>query len=300
MSPSEQAERLALTAADGQALAATWFDAKPAPAEAVMVIASAMGVPRRFYARLADHLAQHGIATLTFDYRGTGDSRPTMRRGRDLTLLDWGSQDLEAALTAASQRVPAKPLFLLGHSLGGQIIGLAPRSEALAGVVHVAASLPHWRYWPGLGKYALAAVWYALVPALNAGRDMFPARHLRFSSIDVPTGVTRDWARWARHRRYLFAPELGIDVGRYRRLSLPLRAYVFDDDPYCPPAAAAALLAELPNARTERVRIDPAAVGLGAIGHFGFFREKMRDALWIDLLRWLHERTAEAQPAGTT
>ena len=300
MSPPPQAEPLALTAADGQAVAATWFESTSTPAQAALVIASAMGVPQQFYARLAAHLARHGIATLTFDYRGTGDSRPTQRRGRDLSLLDWGGKDLEAALSAAAQRVPARALFLLGHSLGGQLIGLAPSSEALAGAVHVAASLPHWRYWPGMRKYALATVWYAFVPLLSTARDTFPARRLGFSSIDVPTGVTRDWARWARHRRYLFAPELGIDVERYRRLRLPLRAYVFDDDPYCPQAAAVALLAELPQARTDQVEVAAAQIGVGPIGHFGFFREKMRETLWADLLRWLHERPATPGLARTT
>jgi predicted alpha/beta hydrolase len=299
MSPSPQAEPLALTAADGQTLAASWFGTTSAPATAVLAIAAAMGVPRQFYARFAAHLAQHGIATLTFDYRGTGGSRPTMQRGRDVSLLDWGRQDLEAALTTASRRLPSRPVFLLGHSLGGQIIGLAPASESLAGAVYVAASLPHWRYWPAPGRYALAALWYVVVPTLSAARDTFPARRLRFSSVDVPSGVTRDWAHWARHRRYLFSPELGIDVARYRDLSLPVRAYVPLDDGYCPAAAAAALLDELPLAELECVRIDPAELGLGPVGHFGFFREKMRDTLWAEVLAWLHERAA-AHGAATT
>jgi predicted alpha/beta hydrolase len=31
-------------------------------------------------------------------------------------------------------------------------------------------------------------------------------------------------------------------------------------------------------------------LGIGAIGHFGFFKEKAKDTLWEDMVAWLEER----------
>ena len=284
-------QAVTLVCDDGQSLGATAFAATADPPIGTAVIAPAMGVPQAFYARFAGWLATRGIDALTFDYRGIGASRLISQRGREVTLLDWGRADLEAVLRHAV--TPSdRPVFLIGHSMGGQLAGLAPSSERLAAFVFIAASLPHWRLWPGARKYALGAAWYALVPLLSTGHDRFPARRLGFSSVDIPSGATMQWARWGRQRRYLFSPALGLDTERYRSLSQPLLAYIADDDPYCPEAAARALLAEYPSAPARLVRVTADAVGGGPIGHFGFFREKMREPVWREIAQWLH---AQAQ-----
>ena len=61
-------------AADRYLLGATLFLPRGAKRHAVL-INSATAVPRKIYRAFAGYLARRGCAVLTYDYRGTGDSR---------------------------------------------------------------------------------------------------------------------------------------------------------------------------------------------------------------------------------
>src|SRR3954467_9401113 len=71
---------ITVPATDGYPLAATLFLPRGAKRHAVL-INSATAVPRKLYRGFAGYLAQRGCAVLTYDYRGTGDSRPQARTG---------------------------------------------------------------------------------------------------------------------------------------------------------------------------------------------------------------------------
>lgn len=282
-------EVLTIPCADGYPLAARLFG--NGEARAAVVIAPALGVPARFYSRFAQHLATAGFTTLAFDYRGSGDSARGPVRGRDIRMEDWGRLDIEAVLSQMRERKPYK-LFLVGHSAGGQLPGLAAASEQLDGMVFVAASAPHLRhyplrFWPTLGLTA-----YAFGPLLSIGRDNFPAKQAGLGTTSVAAGVVAQWSRWVRSRNYLFDAKHGIDTLRYTKLKTPVLSYCFADDSYATPAAVEALLKHYPSAVVDRRVIPRNAEGL--IGHFGYFREQHRDSLWRDTLAWLEGQL----PAG--
>jgi predicted alpha/beta hydrolase len=278
---------------DGVELPATLFE--PDRAGAVLVVAAAMGVPRRYYRAFAADMAGRGIATVTFDYRGIGEAAPALPDPRGTSFQDWGRRDLHTVLGQVYARYPDLPVFLAGHSAGAQIPGLTPLSEKLAGFVFIAGPRPHVSQDRGSYRIFSTLWWYVLVPLGSLGR-WFPARRLRFSSVDVPAGVTAEWGRWARSPRYLFSPEHGIDISRYARLRQPLLAFSFSDDLYTPPASAEALLSEYPNAQVTRRALRPAEVGVRAIGHLGFFREALRDTLWAETAEWIGRvRSAECR-----
>src|SRR5205823_4768419 len=94
-----------------------------------VVIASALGVPRGFYGAFAGYLAEGGLATLRFDYRGIGGSLRGPLRQCDATYHSWGEQDLAGALRFLRERHPSAPLLLVGHSVGGQLLGLLPEPD---------------------------------------------------------------------------------------------------------------------------------------------------------------------------
>ena len=282
-----KAESLTLVCADGYPLAAQCF--KSNPGQSAVVIAPALGVPMRFYAPYARYLAVRGFSVLYFDYRGSGDSANGPVRGRDMRMDDWGRLDIEAALAWAYQSFRPRKLFLVGHSAGAQLPGLAAMSETLDGMVLVAGSAPHLRHYPLKSWPLLALTWYLLGPLLSRRRDDFPARRTGLGSTRVAAGVVAQWAGWARARDYLFDPVHGLDTLRYARLAMPVLSYCFDDDGYATPAAVNALLARYPAARLEKRVIPKPAQG--TIGHFGFFREKHSDSLWRESADWLEAQT---------
>src|SRR5205814_6213732 len=68
-------------AADGYLLGATLFLPRTGARHHAVLINSATAVPRKIYRGFAGYLARRGCAALTYDYRGTGDSRPKAALG---------------------------------------------------------------------------------------------------------------------------------------------------------------------------------------------------------------------------
>lgn len=288
MDPSEQV----LEAADGRRLAATAWE--PARVRAAVVVASATGVPRRIYARLAAHLAQAGLAVLTFDDRGIGGSRDRPLREEPARMEDWGRLDLEAALGWMRQRHPDVPLLVLGHSAGGQLIGLAPSARHLAGALTVGAQLGWAGYWPWPARALMVACWYFFIPVLTRLVGYLPMATVG-QGENLPRGVALQWAEWGRRRHYLF-DVLGPEVrAAYGALTFPLRAIHIGDDGYAPRAGVAALASFYGGPR-EVLTVSPADVGTRSIGHFGWVRPRFQETVWTPIRDWLLARATPEEP----
>jgi len=265
-------EPVVLTAADGQAIAATWY-AAIGNARATVVVAPATGVPQGFYRRFALWLAERQVAVLSFDYRGVGRSRPQRLRGFEADFSHW-ALDLDAALAHALQR-SSVPVSVIGHSIGGFLAPLAPRADQLQCLVLVGAQTAYWRDWPAPQRYAMAALWHGLMPVITLAAGFFPGRALRLGE-DLPRGVALQWATrpW---RDPLAHPDART---RCARALPPIHMVAARDDIFATDAAQTRLQARL-GAGVQRHRLEPHDFGLRRIGHFGVFREP---AVWPRLL----------------
>jgi predicted alpha/beta hydrolase len=266
-------------ARDGYPLAATVFE--PAgPPRGVVVVSSAMAVTRGYYADFAAYLAERGLRAVTYDYRGIGGSAPPRLRGFRATLTEWGEQDLAGVLAWAAEGTGAVPLFLVGHSAGGQLFGIAPGNERVRAAVTVAAQSGYWGLWPRPSRYRLGLVWLGLIPTVTALFGYVPPwAGMRAA---VPGGVAREWARWGRHPQYLIGPDPSRREA-FARVGARIRAYGAEGDFFAPPAAIDALHAWYTRASVERRQLGR------EVGHFGFFRGRFRDTLWREAADWLLE-----------
>ena len=271
-----------LTARDGYRLGATLFQPAASNGRSVMVMA-ATGVPQAYYGKFAAFLAERGFTVLTFDYRGVGRSlhgplRQVQARMRDWALLDGASAfDF---LESTNQK-----LFVVGHSFGGQALGLLPKPERIAAALTVGSQSGYWRHWPlPFGRawmWAAAHVGMRITPHLLG---YFPGSRLGLGE-DLPAGVLAEWGEWCRHPRYLVGT-LGVE-SEYARFKAPLRLYAFTDDAFAPPRAVEELAILYPNSKAEVRRVEPRELNERSIGHFGFFRERFRDSLWREARDWL-------------
>lgn len=98
--------------------------------KANLVVSSATGVPQAFYRRFSEYAAQLGYQVLTFDYRGVAKSAPRQLKGFKMSYLDWGKLDLAGAIDYSFKQ--DTPLFLVGHSYGGQALGLTPNHDKVS------------------------------------------------------------------------------------------------------------------------------------------------------------------------
>lgn len=283
-----------LKALDRYPLQATLFS----PAEGVVpkagiVLNSATGVHRRFYARFATYLAERfGYTVLTYDFRGIAESRPANLRAFDARIRDWPQLDMPAAVEWLRQsRNPPPRVFLLGHSAGGNLIGLMPNLAQVDGVVLIAAQLGYWRHWPRSLRHTLAATWYLAVPLLSRLFGYVPG--WLGAGQHWPRGIAVELARWCRHPEYLFG-DASLDTSGYAKLDAPLLAMTFSDDPHATPAASEHLLARFPQAVITRRHVKPEEIGVRRIGHFGFFRP-FCEPLWDECARWLATTAAQVE-----
>ena len=258
-------------AADGFTLHGTLYEGGP---DAIL-IASALGVKRRYYDAFAQSAKQRGFTVLTFDYRGIGESRPRSLRGFDASMHDWGTLDITAAIGMLQG---ARSLTLIGHSAGGQLAGLAENASAIDRLVFVAAQAGYYGNYPGVHRHSIRVIWHAM-PFVSRVVGYFPSRALGLGSEDLPRGVATQWATWGRHPKYLFGFE---DASRYAAMNVPLLAWSFEGDWYAPPAAVDRLVENYSSARVERRHVPDRRVG-----HFGFFRRGVGEGLWDETFSWL-------------
>jgi len=268
---------ITLTAADGYRLSATLHGER---ADRAVLILPATGVPQGYYAKFAAWLAQQGFQVLTFDYRGIGQSlqghvREVRARMRDWVLLD---------AAAAMQFLPSPRIHVVGHSFGGQALGLLPSPQRIASALVVGAQSGYWRNWPALGRAWMWPVTHFALPGLSHLLGYFPGSRLGFGE-DLPKGVAIEWASWCRNPTYLVGA-LRVEEA-YARFGAPLRAYAFSDDPFAPLHAVHKLLELYPGAPGEVRVMTPKDLGVRRVGHFGFFREQFRDTLWLEAREWL-------------
>ncbi|WP_076998251.1 alpha/beta fold hydrolase [Variovorax sp. KK3] len=289
-----------LTLDDGAQVALRVYEPEITP-RASVVIGGAMGVRQAFYEPFARWLAEQGLRVWTFDYRGSGDSRPggagTSLRGFDADLFDW-ARDYEAVIEAAKAARPDRPLYLLGHSLGAQLPGFLERPEMVDGLVSIAAGSGYWRENAPRLRRSVLYFWFVLVPLATRLWGYFPGRRLRKVG-DLPRGVILQWRRWCLNPRYSVGAEGEPAARSYARVRFPVLALSMTDDELMTLEGTQSLLGLYPAAPRAVQRIAPADVHVRRIGHFGFFREQFSLNLWPRLADSLHRLAAlTTPPAG--
>jgi predicted alpha/beta hydrolase len=277
------AEAVEFSARDGYRLAGMLFRPS-APNARSVVINAAAGVKQEYYGKFAGYLAERGFTALTYDYRGIGGSRREPPRALRSGMGDWGRLDAASALDFIEHAAPGARLAAVGHSFGGQAIGIIPGNERITALLTVGSQSGYWRHWSGASRAGMWLFSHVLVPGTVALLGRLPAAAVG-QGEDLPGEVAREWASWCRRPGYIVEALAAHE--HYARFSAPLRACWIEDDAYAPLAAVEAFLAQYPGAQREMKRISPQEVGAERIGHFGFFRERFRDTLWQETAEWL-------------
>jgi alpha-beta hydrolase superfamily lysophospholipase len=120
---------------------------------AVVCLVHGIGEYSGRYVHVADRLTQAGYAIFTFDLRGHGKSEGL--RGH-IPSYEAIMQDISFLLETANKKYPQLPVFLCGHSLGGNLVlnYVLRRQPHLKGVIATAPWL-HLAFEPPASKIAL-------------------------------------------------------------------------------------------------------------------------------------------------
>lgn len=285
----QKAEPIELIAADGYRLAALIYAPQAHQQESAQVkgnilVASATGVPQEFYRRFAEYASQHGFKVMTFDYRGIGQSNYASLKGFRASFLDWAKLDLAAAVDAMSEA--DVPLFMVGHSFGGQALGLLPNHHKVARL-YTFATGAGWHGWMPLSEQIkVFFMWRLVGPLLTKWKGYLHWRQLGMGE-DLPLEVYQQWKRWCRFPHYFFDdPAMRGVAEQFAAVTTPIVAANALDDLWAPPNSRDAFMRGYPNATQIVINLDPRTTG--PLGHMGYFRAKAMP-LWSHVLDWFGE-----------
>ena len=292
-----QPEPVTLDCADGQRLQAHFFAGRGDTPAAPVLISPATGVRQQFYWRFADWLASQGHATLVFDYRGIGQSLEGRLADSRARLVDWGRQDQVAALQWLLARSGAPRVVLVGHSAGGQMMGLLPNHACIERVVGVAASTG----WFGGMRLAFALKarlgLRLLVPLGTLVKGYAPTAWLGLGE-NLPAQVARQWGQWCAAGGYATnAVRAGLAADFHADVRSPIVVLHAEDDDIANPATVRDLLRTLPAAPRATLHVRPSDHGLRGIGHLDWFRQS-HQALWPLMRRAVRGEIALEAPGA--
>jgi predicted alpha/beta hydrolase len=263
------------------------------PDRAVVIINPATSVQSRYYFRFAAFLFEHGFDVIAYDYRGIGVSRPDSLRGFSASWIDWGCLDCEAVLQYAERSFPGQPILVVGHSIGGVILGLAESNHLIQRVFTMGAQYAYWGDYASGKKLQMIAKWHIAMPLLTLAFGYFPGKRIGWLE-DTPKGVVRDWSlsrkrfedTW-RGRSASRHPERQMVLQRFAAVTAPMLAVSVTDDEFGTVAAVERLLAYFRRSPRMHLGLSPQSVGEISIGHFSFFNSRLAQKLWRVPLQWL-------------
>ena len=275
-----------------QPLAATVYRPKSAVKKAVM-IAPATGIKRQFYHNFATYLAKQGFGVLTFDNEGIGESLSTDLAKCDASLISWGRHDMPAVLDALQDTFADTTYHLIGHSAGGQLIGLMPNHNKITSVFNVACS--SGRIKNMAMPYRLKAMGFmdAFIPITNLTLGYTPSDKIGMGE-PLPRGVARQWREWCNGAGYIkTAFGKSIHTHFYNDVDMPALWLGFSDDDIANSKNMDDMIRVFTKMPVEKRFLEPKGLGLNHIGHMRYFSSKTygkAPALWQMAVEWLNKQ----------
>jgi len=282
-------------ALDGYELGGYFYQAKdPSPGQ-VAVLHCGAGIRALRYRRFAAFLAESGIPTLSYDYRGIGVSRPRVLRGFRASIEDWAEYDCGGAIAWLRERYPRAHIIGMAHSIGALLVGGAHNSSEQAQLVMIGGHTGYYGDYHRRYRVPMTAVWHALMPAVTMVMGYFPARRLGLGE-DLPARVALQWA--GRRTGDLRPAGSGPSyeraqtlLDRCAALQRPAMLVSVSDDAFATASGTKRLLSFYPRLfPLQHVEYTPADAGTRRIGHFGFFGRRAGTALWPRLLALLQAK----------
>ncbi len=268
---------------DGFELGATIFEATDT--KGAVMIGPATGIKQTFYYAFASYLAEHGYSTITFDNRGIGRSKGKDINDGNPSLIHWGRLDMTAILEELKEHFPNIPYHLVGHSAGGQLVGLMDNALEFHSIFNFGCSSGSTRHYSFPFTLQGNLFLNIIIPLGNLFLGYTPSQWVGMGE-PLPKGVSAQWRKYCNGQGYI-EEDLGtvIKEHHYYDMRMPsLWIHATDDH-----------IANMDNVkdmiRVHRqlphkiISLHPGEHGFESIGHMQFFSKKKK-VLWKMALEW--------------
>jgi predicted alpha/beta hydrolase len=272
---------------DGFALAATLYE--PKFLKAAVMIAPATGIKQTFYNSFASYLSVRGFGVICYDNRGIGKSKEGNINNGNPSLITWGRQDMSAVLEKLREHFPNTTYHLVGHSAGGQLVGLMENSQHLCSMFNYACSSGSIRNMHFPFKFQALFFMNFFIPLNNL---LFRRTNSQWVGMGepLPKTVAAQWSQWCNGSGYV-AMAFGKEIEKhaYNQIDISSLWLHASDDPIANFANVKDMIRVFPNLKAEIITLEPGKLGFKEIGHMKFFSSK-NDKLWNYALDWLHSK----------
>ena len=248
----------------------------------VILISAAAAVPQTFYYKFAQACVDAGAAAaLTYDYRGMCASAEPKEKWPELGMADWALLDFPAVVHWVQNEFPEKELVGIGHSFGGQALGLSGVAHRFLRYATIATMSGYWR--------DLDEPWSVYLKSVLAGQAFAKVMGYipKWGGLGeaMPGPIFLDWVRWIRMENYFFDDEALSETARYSDVSIPILANRVADDSWGTLKAVETFMNRYDNADLRHRLIKPGESG--PIGHLGFFRQRHTASHWPCVIQFL-------------
>lgn len=272
-------ESVKFTCRDGYTLHGRFYAKQKDAGFLPVVIGSATGILQGFYQSFATWLCEQGYDVLTFDFRGIGESLYTDVSKSDARIQDWGVYDLPAAIDYLLQKSSAEHVFLLGHSAGGQILGLVENFAKVKKVVAIAGSSGNVKGLSGKTKI-LGPIMFNVIFPISSFFKGYAATKMLGMGENLPKGVGSQWREFCSNPGYVInAVGKTVQQDYHQDIRCPIIAIHATDDEIATEHNVKDFLRIYPHAQTRFITLKPQDYQHKVIGHMLMFRPSHKN-LW--------------------
>lgn len=276
-----------ITCADGYQLSGRFYTHQAAKQPYPVLICPATGITQGFYHPFVEWLSQQGYDVLSFDFRGIGGSLQGKLKHSQASIVDWGQLDIAAGIEHVLQLSQAKQVILLGHSAGGQLLGICPNHAKVAKVVAVSGSTGHVKGLKGRTKLLAPLIFQVIFPIARITHGYGPTQAIGMGE-NLPKNVARQWAEFCSKPGYVInAIGKSVFDDFHADIRSPMSVLWSSDDEIATEANVKDLLRLYPNAPTRMIELKPQQYGHKAIGHMLMFKRSHQN-LWPVIAAELH------------
>ena len=275
-------KEVSLTSSDGCKQTLSLYDqnpdSNPLKKDVTIVCFPAMGVASKFYKPFLEGLFDAGFDVVASELRGNGSSSVRAAWGVDYNYHTLIEHDYQAVVDYARSTKPDNAIYILGHSLGGQLglIYSAINSDKVDGVITVAAGSAYYKSFdpPKQMLVRLAAPLFRL--AANT-MGYFPGKKLGFANREA-RGMIKDMARQAVTGDYDSIGTPHNYEGLLSEFSKPVLTVSIPKDKIAQKYTVIHLASKLLKSKMEYWEVDSKTVSLSGnrvvpIDHFNWVRD---------------------------
>ncbi|WP_436897760.1 alpha/beta hydrolase family protein [Acinetobacter gyllenbergii] len=264
---------------DGYQLAAQFYPAQEQSKPYPILICPATGITKNFYHAFADWLSQQGYDVLSFDFRGIGESLHGALKDSTACINDWGIYDIPAAIETLLDRTQAEKVMIVGHSAGGQLLGITSNYQKVAKVLAIAGSTGHVKGLKGKTKILAPVMFNVIFPVSSFFKGYGVTQFIGMGE-NLPKNVAKQWAEFCSKPGYVMnAIGKTIFEDYHQDIQCPITSFWASDDEIATQANVKDLLRLYPNAPTKLIELNPQQHGYKQIGHMLMFK-KSHQKLW--------------------